>query len=121
MNMHVPSASSSASTVALPWNVRHVEPVTDARIEADKAANRGLVVDRLLGILQICSEEAQATGDPRYLDLEIRAIDRLARILRLHEPQQQELKGSPELDRLRMVTTVAAGLDELAAKIGEGS
>lgn len=117
MNMHVPSASS----VALPWNVRHVEPVTDARIEAEKAANRGLILDELMLVLKICRDEGAVSGDPRFLDLRIRTVDRLSKLLRLYEPETPVPADAGDVDRQRMVSAAAQSLDELALKMSAGS
>jgi hypothetical protein len=104
MSMHVP----------LPPGVRTATRVTDALIEESKAEHRGLILDQLLTILRTCEDEGQ--GDPRYLEIRLRTIDRLVRLLRLDVPQVAVSEVSGDGDRRDLVARAARTLEDLESR-----
>jgi hypothetical protein len=110
MSMHVDSASS----VPLPYGVRSVRELTDEMVEAGKAGNRGLILDQLLRIAAVCEQEE--AEDPRYLEIHLRTVDRIMRLLKLLEPQKQDDGRQGDLDRRALVAAAARSLDELEAR-----
>lgn len=100
--------------VPLPPGVRTATRVTDALIEESKAEHRGLILDQLLSILRACEDEG--TSDPRFLEIRLRTIDRLVRLLRLDVPQVQVAAVSGEGDRVALVARAAKVLEELEGR-----
>lgn len=91
--------------------------MTDEDIERQKPGNRGLMLSELQGILQRCREQAdEHPGDPRWDELVLRTLDRLAKLMRLYEvsgPGERE----GDVDRVRMAQKVALDLEALEAKV----
>lgn len=108
VNMHVGSGD------LLPWASRARE-ITDEQVEQGKAKHRGLILEQLLYTLSRCDEHDG--DDPRYLEIRLRTLDRLARLTRVYEPQSAEKGAQGDLDRARLVDAAAATLDALEAKL----
>jgi len=91
--------------------------LTDEAIEQQKPGNRGLMLSELLGILRRCQEQGEDNpGDPRWDELKLRTLDRLAKLTRLYEGQgPREREG--DVDRVRMAQRVALDLEALETKI----
>lgn len=90
-----------------------VSEVTDEAVEAQKPGNRAWILEQLRTVLQVAAEADP--DDPRFLKIRLDALDRMARILRVEQPQgAREREG--DLDRERLVAAAAAALQELEAK-----
>jgi hypothetical protein len=92
--------------------------VTDTVIEEQKPGNRGLMLNSIKEILAQC--EDGDPDDPRWAELKLRALDRMAKLLRLYEPQAAEDKPQGDLDRERLMQGALASLDEMEAKLRTG-
>jgi len=104
-------------TYGLPPGGKEVLSYTDLMIEADKAANRGLIVAALKSILETSLSQWQMTEDPRFLELGLRASDRIVKLLRLVEPEAQVVTEAKDPGVL--VAKVKKDLLELEARIKE--
>lgn len=88
------------ATFGLPVNGAQVLRYTDKLIEEHKADNRGVVIDAIRAVLVTSQEQWRITEDPRFLEMILRATDRLTRLLKLEAPQAQavpEAVGTQEL------------------------
>jgi hypothetical protein len=102
-------------TYGLPPGGSEVLSYTDLMIEADKAANRGLIIKALNSILETALSQWQMTEDPRFLELGLRATDRLSKLLRLADPEAQV--ATEAKDPGVLVAKVKKDLLELEARI----
>jgi hypothetical protein len=89
--------------------------VDDDLIEAQKPGNRGIMLSELQGILALCAEGDP--DDPRWSELKLRCLDRMAKLLRLYEPQKSDDSGAGGLDPRALAASAAAVLDALEAKL----
>jgi hypothetical protein len=90
-----------------------VAEVTDEQVEAQKPGNRAWILDQLRVVLEVAAEANP--DDPRFLKIRLDALDRIAKILRVLEPQgARDREG--DVDRERLVAAAAAALVELEAK-----
>lgn len=90
--------------------------ITDEQIERDKAGHRGLFLTELKGILSRC--DAGDPDDPRWDELRLRALDRLAKLARIYEldaPKQRHGPGNPR----DLANAAAAALVELEGSLAE--
>ena len=105
------------SVTSLPVPRGMAQEMPDELIEEQKPANRGLMLQALQGILQRCAMQAEEDpGDPRWPELELRTLDRLAKLARLYEGQGPRSREG-DLDRARMQQQAAVALDALEAKM----
>jgi hypothetical protein len=100
----------------------------EAGIAAQQAAARGLLVARLERLYGYCEDNLGGVedggADPRFAELAVRIIDRLAKLYRL-----DRAPSSPDSDELDVVTSTALArssvvqqLSDLSAKMtGSGS
>lgn len=89
------------------------QEMPDETIEAQKPGNRGLMLAELQGILSRCADGDPE--DPRWDELRLRTLDRLARLLRLYQPDQPRERlgaGDPRL----LASQAARILEELEAR-----
>jgi hypothetical protein len=85
----------------------------DEAIEAQKPGNRGLMLSELQGILRRCADGDPE--DPRWDELRLRTLDRMARLLRLYQPDQPRERqgaGDPRL----LAAQAARILEELETR-----
>lgn len=91
-----------------------VAEVTDEQVELQKPGNRAWVLDQLRLVLDVASDADP--DDPRFLKIRLDALDRIAKILKIVEPQGgRDREG--DLDRERLVAAAAAALVELEGKL----
>ena len=91
--------------------------VTDEDVEVQRAGNRGLMLAELRGILARCREQGlESPGDPRWDELALRALDRLAKLMRLYEVSGPRVREG-DVDRVRMAQRVALDLEALEGKV----
>lgn len=91
--------------------------IPDEAVEEQKPGNRGLMLQALQGILHRCEVRAdEDPGDPRWPELELRTLDRLAKLMRLYEAQAPRSREG-DVDRARMQQRAAGDLAALEAKI----
>lgn len=89
----------------------------DEVIEDQKPGNRGLMLTELQGILGRCADGDPE--DPRWDELRLRALDRMARLLRLYQPDKPRERhgaGDPRL----LASQAARILEELETRSLEG-
>lgn len=90
------------------------QEMPDEVIEAQKPGNRGLMLQELQGILGRCADGDPE--DPRWDELRLRTLDRMARLLRLYQPDQPRERpgaGDPRL----LVAQASRILDELEQRL----
>lgn len=90
----------------------------DEVIEAQKPGNRGLMLSELQGILGRCADGDPE--DPRWDELRLRTLDRMARLLRLYQPDQPRERqgaGDPRL----LASQAARILEELEGRLEQGA
>lgn len=101
----------------LPPGGREVLRYTDLMIQTEKADNRGVVIGAIRGVLEAARDQWRITEDPRYLELILRATDRLVRLLELSSPEVPVLDAAT--DPKVLVDRVRRDLVELEARMGE--
>jgi hypothetical protein len=90
--------------------------VRDADIERDKAGHRGLFLAEFRKILADC--DAGDPDDPRWHELRLRTLDRMAKLLRVYEPDLPAAKQGPGNPK-DLANAAAAALVELEASLAE--
>lgn len=88
----------------------------DEVIEAQKPGNRGLMLTELQGILSRCADGDPE--DPRWDELRLRTLDRMARLLRLYQPdlpRERRGAGDPRI----LASAAARILAELEGRLTE--
>lgn len=90
--------------------------IPDEQIERDKPGHRGLFLGELRGILAAC--DAGDPDDPRWYELKLRALDRMAKLLRVYEADAPSVKAGPGDARI-LASQAAAALAELEASLAE--
>jgi hypothetical protein len=90
--------------------------VTDEMLERDKAGYRGIFLAQLQGILERCDDGNP--DDPRWDELRLRALDRLAKLTRIYESEAPVSKQGPGDPRI-LAGQAAAALAELEASLAE--
>lgn len=101
----------------LPAGGREVLRYTDLLIETQKADNRGVVITSINEVLRISLEQWRITEDPRFLELILRATDRLTKLLKLTEGEgSQVIEG---LDTEQLVDRVKRDLAVLEERMGD--
>lgn len=93
-----------------------VPEVTEEQIERDKPGHRGLFLHQFQGILARCDEGDPQ--DPRWDELRLRCLDRMAKLLRVYEPDAPAVRQGPGDARI-LAAQAAAGLLELEASLSE--
>lgn len=93
---------------------RWAQEMPDEVIEEQKPGNRGLMLAELQGILARCSDGDEQ--DPRWDELRLRTLDRMARLLRLYQPDAPRDRGGLSDPRL-LAARAARLLDELEQRI----
>jgi hypothetical protein len=97
---------------------RLAQEMPDDIIEAQKPGNRGLMLAELQGILQRCADGDPE--DPRWDELRLRTLDRMARLLRLYQadkPRESRGAGDPRL----LASQAARILEELEGRLDQAS
>lgn len=103
--------------LGFPQWARDVVAYTDQMVQADKANNRGVVVASCREVLKISMDHWRITEDPRFLELALRAGDRLTKLLALTEPEGPKvLEG---VDTETLIGKVQADLRELESRLQE--
>lgn len=90
--------------------------IPDEQIEKDKPGHRGLFLAELRGILALCDQGDP--DDPRWPELRLRALDRMAKLLRVYEPDAPAQRQGPGDSRI-LASQAAAALDALEASLAE--
>lgn len=90
--------------------------ITEEQIERDKAGHRGLFLEQLQAILARCDEGDP--DDPRWDELRLRTLDRLAKLTRVYEPDAPTTKQGPGDPRI-LAGQAARALMELEASLAE--
>lgn len=101
-------------TVGVGGDGREVLRYTDLMIQSAKAENRGLVIQAVAGVLEAAREQWRVTEDPRYLELILRAADRLVKLGQLDTPEQNVTVVS--VDPAALVAQVQRDLAALEAR-----
>lgn len=90
--------------------------ITDEQIERDKAGNRGLFMAEFRKILADCDNGDP--DDPRWHELRLRTLDRMAKLTRVYEPDAPSAKQGPGDPRI-LAGQAAAFLTEMEASLAE--
>jgi hypothetical protein len=90
--------------------------ITDEDIERDKAGNRGLFMAEFQKILDDCDNGDP--DDPRWHELRLRTLDRMAKLTRVYEADAPTAKQGPGNPR-DLANAAAAALVELEASLAE--
>lgn len=90
--------------------------ITDEQIERDKAGNRGLFMAEFRKILADCDQGDQ--DDPRWHELRLRTLDRMAKLTRVYEPDAPTVRQGPGDPRI-LAGQAAAFLTEMEASLAE--
>jgi hypothetical protein len=112
----VPYGTVAPRIQAAAQQLAHEMP--DEVIEDQKPGNRGLMLAELQGILSRCADGDPE--DPRWDELRLRALDRMARLLRLYQPDKPRERvgaGDPRL----LASQAARILEELEGRLEQAS
>lgn len=90
--------------------------IRDEDIERDKAGFRGLFLEQLRAILDRCDNGDP--DDPRWDELRLRTLDRMAKLLRVYEPDAPTQKQGPGDARI-LAEAASRALVELEASLAE--
>ena len=90
--------------------------IRDEDIERDKPGYRGFLLQELRGVLALCDQGDE--DDPRWPELRLRALDRVAKLLRVYEPDAPSVKAGPGDARI-LAGRAAAALKELETSLAE--
>lgn len=90
--------------------------ITDDQIERDKAGNRGLFMAEFRKILADCDNGDP--DDPRWHELRLRTLDRMAKLTRVYEADAPNTKQGPGDSRI-LAGQAAAFLTEMEASLAE--
>lgn len=102
--------------------------IDDDRVDADQAAVRFVVVQRLHAIWNTVAPHATGTcrqdtedslgrePDPRMVEIGVRVLDRLTTLYRLAKPQVRTEEEAEPTDEASVTALVAASLDQLEAE-----
>lgn len=91
-------------------------PITDEDIERDKAGNRGLFMAEFAKILADCDNGDP--DDPRWHELRLRTLDRMAKLTRVYEADAPTVKAGPADARI-LAEQAGRQLVELEASLAE--
>lgn len=92
------------------------QAVRDEDIERDKPGHRGLFLEQFLAVLDRCDNGDP--DDPRWDELRLRTLDRMAKLLRVYEADAPTAKQGPGNPR-DLANAAAAALVELEASLAE--
>lgn len=100
--------------------------LTEDQVLEQGPAVRAQLIHRLEGLYQLCEEELGSTDgrDARWAELQLRALDRVAKLYRLVEAPRAapEPEAEPAVVRDRTRALVTEQLRQLEARaVGEGS
>lgn len=105
------TVASSVTVPSVESQIRGLaHEITDEHIERDKAGNRGLFMAELRKILADCDNGDP--DDPRWHELRLRTLDRMAKLTRVYEPDTAKPQAGPGDARL-LAAQAARALDEL--------
>jgi hypothetical protein len=90
--------------------------IRDEDLERDKAGYRGIFLHELRGILARCDNGDE--DDPRWDELRLRCLDRLAKLTRIYEADAPASKQGPG-DPRALARQAAHALTELEASLAE--
>jgi hypothetical protein len=90
--------------------------IRDEDFERDKPGYRGFLLQELRGVLALCDQGDE--DDPRWPELRLRALDRVAKLLRVYEPDAPSVKAGPGDARI-LAGRAAAALKELETSLAE--
>lgn len=90
--------------------------IRDEDIERDKPGYRGFLLQELRGVLQLCDQGDE--DDPRWPELRLRALDRVAKLLRVYEPDAPAVRQGPG-NPADLVRAAAEKLKELEQSLAE--
>lgn len=90
--------------------------IGDEQIERDKPGHRGFILAELRGILAVCDQGDP--DDPRWLELRLRCLDRVAKLLRVYEADAPTQKQGPGDARI-LVDEAMRKLAELETSLAE--
>jgi hypothetical protein len=90
--------------------------IPDEQIEKDKPGNRGLFLRELQGIINRCDNGDP--DDPRWDELRLRALDRLAKLTRIYEPDTPATNAGPGDARI-LAAAAARQLLELEQSLSQ--
>lgn len=90
--------------------------IRDEDLERDKAGYRGIFLTQLQGILSRCDNGDE--DDPRWDELRLRCLDRLAKLTRVYEADAPAGKQGPG-DPRALARQAAHALTELEASLAE--
>ena len=90
--------------------------ITDEQIERDKAGNRGLFMAQFQQILRDCDNGDP--DDPRWHELRLRTLDRMAKLTRVYEADAPAGKQGPGDSRI-LAGQAARALVELEQSLAE--
>lgn len=107
-------APAVAARIKAASNLAH--EITDEQIERDKAGNRGLFMAEFRKILDDCDNGDQ--DDPRWHELRLRTLDRMAKLTRVYEPDAPSVRQGPGDPRI-LAGQAAAFLTEMEASLAE--
>jgi hypothetical protein len=112
------SSSFGTASPVVAAKIKELMPheITDDQIERDKAGNRGLFMAEFRKILADCDQGDQ--DDPRWHELRLRTLDRMAKLTRVYEPDAPGLKQGPGDPRI-LAGQAAAFLSEMEASLAE--
>src|SRR5262245_46977155 len=68
--------------------------ITDEEIDRLRPGHRGKQLERLEEIISAC-DNPDFFDDPRWLDLKLRAMDRVAKLLHLYDPDPPKVRQGP--------------------------
>ena len=110
-------SSYGPAAPALDRQIRQMpREIRDEDIERDKAGHRGLFLEQFQTVLERCDNGDP--DDPRWDELRLRTLDRMAKLLRVYEadaPGGKQGPGNPK----DLANQAAAFLDEMEESLAE--
>ena len=112
------SASFGTASPAVQARIKELLPheITDEQIERDKAGNRGLFMAEFRKILADCDQGDPE--DPRWHELRLRTLDRMAKLTRVYEADAPTAKQGPGNPK-DLANAAAAFLKEMEESLAE--
>lgn len=113
----VVTGSFGAAAPAVEARIRGLaHEITDEQIEKDKAGNRGLFMAEFRKILVDCDNGDPE--DPRWHELRLRTLDRMAKLTRVYEADAPKTKQGPGNSK-DLANAAAAALVEIEESLAE--